>query len=49
MAELKGWTSVGDKVFGTYGSGSTGDKTNFESKVLIVILSYGEKVLWHII
>ena len=22
MAELKGWTSVGDKVFGTYGSGT---------------------------
>tara|TARA_B100000900_G_scaffold414210_1_gene440235 strand:- start:3290 stop:4294 length:1005 start_codon:yes stop_codon:yes gene_type:complete len=35
MAELKGWTSVGDKVFGTYGSGTTSDKTNFESKVFL--------------
>lgn len=35
MAELKGWTSVGEKVFGQYGSGSTGDKTNFESKVFL--------------
>tara|TARA_B100000683_G_scaffold246959_1_gene258989 strand:+ start:1143 stop:2156 length:1014 start_codon:yes stop_codon:yes gene_type:complete len=35
MAQLKGWTSPAEKVFGQYGSGSSGDKTNLESKVYL--------------
>ena len=36
MASLKGWTMDGEAVFGSYGAGSTSDRTTLESKVSLV-------------
>lgn len=35
MATLKGWTSPDKAVFGQYGAGTTSDKTNLESSVIL--------------